>query len=488
MKCLSLIAASLLVPCLCHAAPFAQIATQGATAPEAVVAPVPLPSVSPEASLPANPLGGGVPVAGRRGLALGDALAISLSENPDLITIRGTANVGAAAVDVAGVYPWNPFVQAQFLPNGQPLHPGPPGGSSGQANYYIWAMQRFELAHQRGHRESIARAALSQVQWNIHQAELLNVAQTTRLYFSALYQQHLRDLAADAETLTSRLSEVTARRFQAGLATALQTTNVRIAVRQSRRQRELADSVYQAALLALKQQLGLSASDVIELDGDLTQYAWLPVADAACRVSSETITDRESLARMMVEARPDVLASRSAVAMSHANLNLARAARVQDIQAGPIYDTADDGTRFLGFRLQRDFGVFNNGSALARQRQTEVHQQHLTYDQLKRRAAIEAAAAIDRYERARELAEEAALETSQSPPVELEQAISQFEAGNAEVVDIVSVQNNLLQEARSQLDILNEVSQAAALVTQTTAIPPERLCTVRPPPFAEPTP
>jgi outer membrane protein TolC len=172
--------------------------------------------------------------------------------------------------------------------------------------------------------------------------------------------------------------------------------------------------------------------------------------------------------------------------MSQANVNLARAARVPDVQAGPIYDTADDGTRFIGVRLQRDIAIWNNGSALVNQRLTEAQQQRLTYDQLKRRAANEAAVAIDRYERARSLAANAAQEASESPPPELEQVLREFEAGNAEIVDVIAVQNNLLQESRSYIDLLNEVAQSASFVTQTTAIPPERLFSQRPPKFAEP--
>jgi outer membrane protein TolC len=439
-------------------------------------------------ALPAPSPGDG-PSSRRRGptvLSLRDALAIGLSENPDLVTIRGTANVGAAAVDTAGVYPWNPFVQGQYLPNGRPFTPGTPGNASGQSNYYILVMERFELAHQRQHREDSAIAALGQIQWNIRQAELLNVSQTERLYFTALYQRQVRDLAVDAERLSDRLANIIQRRFRAKLATNLQTINARIAVRQSRRQRELADAAYQAALLALRQQLGISISEPLDLSGDLRQYEWFSVSAAACRISGSASREPQVLAYQMSEARPDVLAARSAIGMSRANLNLARAARVPDILAGPILETADDGTQFLGVRMQRDIGIVNNGSALARQRLTEVQQHRLTYEQLKRRAANEAAAAIDRYERARRLALDAAKEASQTPPPELEDVLRQFEAGNAQIVDLLAVQNNLLQETRSFLDLLNEVAQSAASVTQATAIPPERLFAQRPPKFPAP--
>ena len=163
------------------------------------------------------------------------------------------------------------------------------------------------------------------------------------------------------------------------------------------------------------QQLGLPSDASLNLQGDLTRFAWLSVADAFCQVAQNGSIDPQRLAAEMAEARPDVMAARSAAGVARANADLARAARIQDVQAGPIYQTADDGTHYLGLRLQRDFGVFNNGSALQNQRLTEVRQLLLAHDQLRRRASGEAAAAIDRYERARRYVAETAGEDAPTP-------------------------------------------------------------------------
>jgi outer membrane protein TolC len=419
-----------------------------------------------------------------RTLSLTNALAMGLSDNPDLITLRGTANVSAAAAQVAGVYPWNPFVQAQYFPNGSPfVQSNVPGNTVGQSNYYVWLMQRFELGHQRRYREDSANAALGQVRWNIRVAELNNIAQTERLFFAALYQRQLLDLAADADTLGSRFAEVVERRFQANLANSLQLANTRVAARQARRQYQLAESSYQASLLALRQQLGLPADAPLNPVGDLTKFQWFSVASVASRVAERQSTSSEALAAEVAEARPDVMAARAAIGVAQGNLDLARGARRPDVQAGPIYETGSDNTRFIGLRLQRDLAIFNNGSALVAQRQTELQQQCVAYEQLKRRARIEAAAAIDRYERARRFAADVARDTAGAPPLELNQVMRQFEAGNAEIIDVLAVQNNLLLEVRATLDLLNEVAQSAALVTQATSLPPERLYALRPPDY-----
>ncbi len=140
------------------------------------------------------------------GMTLTAALAQGLADNPDLVTLRAQLPVNQAMIGVAKTPIWNPFVQAQYLPTGSPRvpnAPGQPASGAGQSNYYVWAMQRFELAHQRRYRTQSARAALNQVQWNIMQAELLYVAQSSRLYFAALYQKELYDLAAAARISTN---------------------------------------------------------------------------------------------------------------------------------------------------------------------------------------------------------------------------------------------------------------------------------------------
>jgi outer membrane protein TolC len=413
-------------------------------------------------------------------LSLGQALETGLSQNPALVTLRGTANVSAAMADVARVYPWNPFVQAQYFPNGSPFVPSTtPGGGAGMSNYYVWAMQRIELGHQTRHRTQSAVAALGQVRWNIRQAELLNVATTERLFFTALYQRQLRDAAVDAAILNERLLGIVERRYKAGLALGAEQANARVAARQTRRQADLAEASYQAALLAVRQQLGIDLDTPIDVSGNLKDFQWLPVEDAIASLCKRPMRSRRDVAAEVVESRPDVMAARAGISVARANLNLARGARIQDIQAGPIYETGDDGTKYIGFRLQRDFGVFNNGGALVRQRQAEVGQQNLTHEQLKRQAALEAHAAIERYQRARSYVAKAAAEISGTTPIELEEMAAQFEAGQADILNLIAIQNNLLMDERSYLDLLNEVAQSAATVTLTTGLPPESFVSPR---------
>lgn len=397
------------------------------------------------------------------------ALETGLTQNPDLVTLRGQVRVNEAMVGVAKTPIWNPFVQAQLFPRGHPFvpaEPGVPASAAGRGNYYIWAMQRFELAHQRKFRTDSALAALNQVQWNVFQGELLNVAQTVRLYFSALYQKELFDLAAANAELNDRLLRVLERRQRANLAKQSDVTTARIAARQSLRQAELAETSYQAALLALRQQLNIPVDTPLHLTERLTDIKWHTVHGQD--------EDRACLVAELVEGRPDVMAARVGIQVAEANWRLARAAMIPDLSAGPIYETSDAGVQFLGLRLQMDIPVWNTGAPLAHQRREQMNQQALTYEQLKIKAGLEAQAAINQYNRVLALAAKTAPPSGATPP-ELQEITRLFEAGQADILAVVAMQSNLLQERRIYLDELNQLAQSAAAVIQATGLPPGRL-------------
>ncbi|MEO8268774.1 MAG: TolC family protein, partial [Aureliella sp.] len=264
--------------------------------------------------------------------SLQDAIAASLMQNPDLIAARGQEQVSTAAVGVAETYIWNPFLQAQIRPE---------DGRGGQSNYYLWLMQRFELAHQQKFREQSANSLLYQVRWTIHQTELTNIATTSQFYFTALYQRELLDLAKQTAELNEDLLGIIERRFKAGVGTAPQVTTAKVAARQSSNQAQLANTNYQTALLALRRQLDLSPSEPLTLTDRLPAFSWHPASDfssGGVKVDVSDATGVQLLAASLVEGRPDVMAALAGKDAACANARLAKAAQTPDVQAGPILD------------------------------------------------------------------------------------------------------------------------------------------------------
>ncbi|HVX11221.1 MAG TPA: TolC family protein [Pirellulales bacterium] len=429
-------------------------------------------------------------------LTLPAAIEASLEQNPDLVALRQAEGVGRAVVGVARSFPFNPFFQFQATPVEQApasAKGNEPNAAQKTYQYYL-VMQTFELAHQRRHREAAAMAQLSTVRWNIFQAELVNIATTEQLFMAALYQRGLRDLSQASARLSASLLSVMERQLAAGQTAAADVATTRMDARATRQQARLAEANYQTALLALRRQLNLPASTLFEPVGDLAELKWLPVDGehlSQVPAMNRAVAAGDSLdtvIRELASGRPDVLAARSTAAAAKANMDLARANRVPNLIAGPYYQSDDFGVKYFGFRGQVDIPVANTGKPLLQQRSAELRQQRVLADQLRARAEQEVRIAIERYERARQMAAEAAADVGEGMPIELQRLEQQFEAGEIDMVRIFTARTSLLQLRRAYLDALNEVALAAAGVTAATGLPPDALIRVGGTPLPPPLP
>jgi cobalt-zinc-cadmium efflux system outer membrane protein len=408
------------------------------------------------------------------------AIETSLRQNPDLTALRQNEGVSRGVLGVAQTYPINPYVQVRATPYQNNRSGGP-----GTVYHYVVLQQTIEWAHQQRFREESALAALTSVRWNILQAELLNLAQTERLFFTALYQRGVRDLVLANADLNRQLLYVVERQFHAGQASAADVAIIRLDSRSTLNQARLAEANYQTALLDLRRQLNLPLNIPLETVGDLTAWQWhLPDCDQwhcwRCDCPTNGMAERPSPLENLVAGRPDVMAARADLAAARANADLARASRRPNVQAGPYYERDDFGTTYLGFQAQSDVPVINTGTPLLRQRNAEVNQRMAVWQQMQTRAQLEAQAALDRYERARRIVAESSQDFRDTLPVELQRLEEQFKAGEVDILRVFTARTSLIQLRRAHLDTLNELAQAAANLSAATGVSAESLIAVEP--------
>jgi cobalt-zinc-cadmium efflux system outer membrane protein len=403
-----------------------------------------------------NPNSIAIPHNSENVIPIRSAIELGLSQNPDLIALRQTEGVGAAALDVARTYPFNPWVQVQATPYQRNEQ-----GNTGSIYHYVLLMQQIQLGGQQQFREEAACASLNSIRWNVLQAELQNVVQTERLYFLAVYQLGLYKLAQINAENNRQLLDTLERQQKAGQATAADVAIVRLDARSTRQQQRIAEANLETALLDLKRQLRLPAETNIAVDDNVMSWTWLP-ADTT-QLSSQALS------------RPDVMAARADTDTARANASLANAARTPDLQIGPYYQRDDFGTNFLGFRAQSEIPILNNGMPLLKQRQAEFCQRAMISQQLAARACLEADAASRRYERARLLKIDSGEPAQESIPVELERLEEQFKANEVDILRVLQARNSLIQNQRANLDALNELLQAAVAVTASSGVPLEVL-------------
>jgi len=428
-------------------------------------------------------IAGELPVAaGPAVLSLDDAIETALNQNPDLAAIRQTEGVSEAALGVAQTYPFNPWVQVRTTPYQRTTD-----GGTGSTFHYVLLQQNVQLAHQQQFREDVACSQLNQVRWNIHNFELLNVAQTARLYLTALYQRGIRDLARSNAELNQQLLQISERQLDAGQITSADVAIVRIDARSTRQQADLAEANYQTALLDLRRQLNIPFDQPLELTGDLSQFRWRSAHDAALSQAGSRSGDSElalgdlhvrddnALIMRIADGRPDIMAAKADIETAHANYRLANAMRTPDLLIGPFYQRDDFGTVFAGLQAQMDLQVNNSFRPLTRQREAEYRQRSVTWEQLQTRAELEAVATASRYERARQLVEAARPDFTDDLPKELERLEAQFKANEVDVLRIFQGRTSLINNRRAALDLLNELAQATAAFTAASGIPPKAL-------------
>ncbi len=412
------------------------------------------------------------------GLSLSELSATAVSQNPDLVTLRQSERVSLAAKGVAETYPFNPFLQVQATPF-QDAGNGVPN----RTFHYVLLMQTIQLAHQQDFREQGARFALNSTRWNIHHAELQTLAQAQRLYFTSLYMRGIRTLAETSHENNLQLLQILENQLDAGAATAADVAIVRVDTASTRQQHQLASANFRNALRDLARHVGIQPGSLPDIAGDLHHFQWqLPNVTSHETTSAQVEWNHDewdhavnnSVSNVVgwAMSRPDVMAARSDVDVTRANLGLACASKTPDLQVGPYYQSTADSTTFFGFRAQMDLPVVNNGEPLARQRLTEHHQRITAWNQAQRRAELEATAAMDRYATALAVVRSDTLEEASSDlPTELKGLEKEFAAGEVDVVRVVQARTSLILNRRARLDLLNELSQAAATLVGATGIP-----------------
>ena len=412
-------------------------------------------------------------------LTLESAIQTALVRNPNLAAIRSSEPVAHAAYHVANTYPFNPQFQTQVLPYTRDRN-----GNNAPVSQQHVIIQTFELAHQRRFRSGAAAAAWEQVRENIRAAELTSVTQTERFFFATLYQRDLRNLARSLAKLNEDQVGVLERRLKAGQANSADVALARLQAQSAHRRQRLMEANYQTALMSLRSYLNLAEDTEVDLIARWIDWQWKSVVDVLRDTDAQPLDEQmlgfladgsndvlETSVRRLVAERPDVAAARAAVTAARENLALAEAMRTPNLQLGPMWQRDDSATQFWGVQAQMGIPIVNTGIPLVRQRRAELQQQQVTAARREQQAALEARAAIQRYERARRLVEQSRGEFAQAMPEVLKPFEDQFQAGQITLLQVFAARTSLVQSRQSFLDLLNELAEAAADVTQSTGLP-----------------
>jgi cobalt-zinc-cadmium efflux system outer membrane protein len=403
--------------------------------------------------------------AGAGSMTLQAALLGAITSNPDLVSLRNSNIASPEAVEVARRFPTtlNPSIWVDLRPitlippdtfasqattgNAQPHH-----GyyHSGKVFYYLSYRQPIELGHQTTHRYHIARAALSQQQWIVVQAELLALVQTYRFFQTAAYRRDKLKLATELADFNDRLLQALRRGLEASQIAPADVTLAEVENQATRQQVEVAQQDYANALTDLRNQIGIpETAGSAEPLGEFILPRNIPALE------------EQALIQMALQCRPDIHAARAAVAGAEAAVRLARGDQIPTPVVGPLYQSDEVSVQYIGLVYISQIPILNNGRPLVVQRQADARRAMVTLQQAEQRAVTQVRAAAAKWNAANQLvARTTGLTGGLKTQVEGLERL--FQANQATLAQLLQARQRLIQLENANLDALWQATQAQA--------------------------
>jgi cobalt-zinc-cadmium efflux system outer membrane protein len=414
---------------------------------------------------------------GRQSITLQAALYGTLTGNPDLVALRqGTPMAPSPeAVEVARHFPTtlNPTLWVDLRPitliprdtfgTGAPGSTGGTGTATGTTPkptgpfyhhgnvfFYISLRQPVELGHQTTHRYNIARAALSQQQWNVVQAELVALVQTYRFFQTAAYRRERLRIARQLADFNERLHQTLRQRMEAGQNLAADVALALVESRAARQQVKAAQQDYVTALTDLRNQIGIpEQAGAAEPLGEFTLPGNIPPVD------------EQAMVQTALQSRPDIMAARAQVDGSSAAVRLARGDRMPSPIIGPEYQIDEVGVQYVGLVYITPVPILNSGKPLLNQRRAEYSRACVSLQQIQQRAVAQVRAAVAKWNGATELVNESSGLTTELTR-EVAGMEKLFEAGQADITRLMQARQRLIQLENARLDAVWAATQAQA--------------------------
>ncbi len=418
----------------------------------------------PEAPVPA-PIAPG-PLEGGQSISLQAALFGAIRFNPDLVALRNSNVASAEAVEVARRFPttlnptvWIDYRPITLIPRDTFANSASGTGTTkttgpfyhyGQ-NYILFSIrQPIELGHQTTHRYEIARAALSQQQWTVVQAELLAMVQTYRFFQTAAYRREKLRVARNLSESNERLVQTLKRRGEANQALLADVVLAEVENEATRQQVDVARQDYANALADLRNQVGVpETAATAEPLGEFVLPRNIPPVD------------ENELTRIALCSRPEIHAAQAAARGALAAIKLAKGDRIPTPVIGPQYAQDEAGIQYIGLVLVSALPVLNNGTPLVRQREADYRRALTTVDQIEKRTVIQVRAAAAKWNAANRLVNQTAGLT-ESLRAQVDRMERLFEANQTDLNRLFQTRQRLIQLENAELDALWQATQAHA--------------------------
>ncbi len=404
------------------------------------------PDMAPTAEPPAKrPILSGIPA---DGLSLEQAVALAMSNNPRLATVRRELALASSQRLTARQYPHNPSVSIgadRTLPSYE----------SGDLAVRFGISQEFEVGGQRSRRIGVAERNLQGVAAEIADAERLVRRDVTALFLENLMIDQLISLAERNTAVARKLRDVARARFTAKQIPEIEVDLVRLQYQRARNAHDRMVALRRATRLGLAALLGEPGRDEFLVRGELEM--------------TPIVTERARAIDHALATRPDVAALKSRIQRERAEIELQRSLAIPNPEIGIFY-TYDqlelggvtDRDHLLGLEVSIPITVFNRrkgeiAEARARMRITQaaVHELH-------QQIAREIDLALNRLSIARDTVNLYETELNVLSQRNLATIETAYRAGEVGTLEVLRAQEDLIRVALAYQEALLEYNVARA--------------------------
>ncbi len=236
----------------------------------------------------------------RRGLTLGDALALALKQSPDLASFSWEIRARESRALQAGLRP-NPIFLADVENIGGP---GPEGGIESVETTLVLS-QLIELGGKRAKRRSLGEHHVKIAAWEYEAARREVIAETTAAFVDALAGQESIRMAGDQIRLAEDVLRAVKAQVRAGALSSAAVPHVELALTTQKIDRRLRVRALRAAYVRLATAWGASEPTFETLAGDLDILSPIPL--------EAELVERMSASPELARWRAEVTKRRAAI-------------------------------------------------------------------------------------------------------------------------------------------------------------------------------
>lgn len=244
-------------------------------------------------------------------LSLGEAVALALSNSPELAVERQQIDVAKGELTKARVYPLNPVLEVNPAYGSGKLRDF--DKTVGTNAFDVTVSQTLQIKGQWGLRIERAKADLDRTRWTVRDAERRIRADATRVFNEVLIAQERVKFFGEIVALNQELFNISQQLFEAGAVPRLDALRAGVELRRALNDRTAEQRNLDAARKELNLLMGQPSDFVPQAIGPL--------------LYTPSETDLERLKRTAMESRPDLKAVRAGLQSVERELAIARAER-----------------------------------------------------------------------------------------------------------------------------------------------------------------